>query len=264
MADVREVIRGELAQVEEQRGVRILFATESGSRLWGFASKDSDYDVRFVYAKTTDEYLSLENRPDTIEWMLDEKLDIVGWDLRKFLRLMRNSNPTTFEWLGSPEPYLELPPFQRVRDVAPECFDPTTHTLHYISMAKKQDVRYIRNVKPTPKHYLYAVRATLAARWTHQRQQPVPMLFTDLVDEMPETDIRTIVDGLVVDKLCGVEKEECERIPRLDSWLESNIDELQRLTEGAEKRPQCPFEKLDDTFIRVIKETEAWDTQSDT
>ena len=37
-----------LAEIEQENNVRILFACESGSRAWGFESKDSDYDVRFI------------------------------------------------------------------------------------------------------------------------------------------------------------------------------------------------------------------------
>ena len=47
-ADVHAEIMQRLARAEEQHGVRILLAVESGSRAWGFASPNSDYDVRFI------------------------------------------------------------------------------------------------------------------------------------------------------------------------------------------------------------------------
>lgn len=46
---IRHTIEHRLSDIETQHGVRILYACESGSRGWGFASPDSDYDVRFLY-----------------------------------------------------------------------------------------------------------------------------------------------------------------------------------------------------------------------
>jgi len=75
---MRETIREELLAIERERGVRVLLAVESGSRAWGMASPDSDYDVRFVYARREEDYLRLEEVRDTIEWRLDETYDDVG------------------------------------------------------------------------------------------------------------------------------------------------------------------------------------------
>ena len=40
--EVFQRVHNALAQVEAERNVRVLFACESGSRAWGFASRDSD------------------------------------------------------------------------------------------------------------------------------------------------------------------------------------------------------------------------------
>lgn len=45
---------------EAEHGCRILFAVESGSRAWGFASPDSDYDIRAAYVRPLDWYLGLD------------------------------------------------------------------------------------------------------------------------------------------------------------------------------------------------------------
>lgn len=47
--------------------------------LGSIVSRDSDYDVWFVYARLVDEYLRLKETRDTMNWRLDETLDIVGW-----------------------------------------------------------------------------------------------------------------------------------------------------------------------------------------
>jgi uncharacterized protein len=51
---VRERIMAELLDIERRHDVTVLYACESGNRGWGFASPDSDYDVRFLYVHRLD------------------------------------------------------------------------------------------------------------------------------------------------------------------------------------------------------------------
>jgi predicted nucleotidyltransferase len=67
-----------LAALEAQHGIRILYACESGSRAWGFPSPDSDYDVRFVYVQPLPWYLGLDEGPDTLNFPVDDELDLAG------------------------------------------------------------------------------------------------------------------------------------------------------------------------------------------
>ncbi|MCL2632851.1 MAG: nucleotidyltransferase domain-containing protein, partial [Coriobacteriia bacterium] len=88
---IADQIIAKLVAIEQSEGVRILHAAEAGSRAWGFASPDSDYDVRFIYVRTTTDYLKLNSVRDVIELKLEGDLDINGWDLQKTLRLLHNS-----------------------------------------------------------------------------------------------------------------------------------------------------------------------------
>lgn len=92
---MRARIAAELARVEREQEVRILYAIESGSRAWGFASPDSDYDVRFIYARPRDWYLSIEARRDVIELPIAGDLDVNGWDVKKALTLLCKPNPVS-------------------------------------------------------------------------------------------------------------------------------------------------------------------------
>jgi predicted nucleotidyltransferase len=80
---VRAEILRRLRAAEIEHDVRILYACESGSRAWGFASPDSDYDVRFIYVRRPDWYLSfdIERRRDVIEYPITDEIDCAGWDL---------------------------------------------------------------------------------------------------------------------------------------------------------------------------------------
>lgn len=85
---MEKLIVSKLHEIEQMEKVRILLAVESGSRAWGFASPDSDYDVRFIYIRDKEDYLRLNTMRDVIELPIDEVLDINGWDLQKTLRLL--------------------------------------------------------------------------------------------------------------------------------------------------------------------------------
>lgn len=107
-----EEVRRRLADVEATDGVRVLLAVESGSRAWGFPSKDSDYDVRFVYIHPPDWYLAVdtEMHRDVIERPIVDEIDLSGWEIRKALLLFAKSNPPLLEWLSRGL----RPPFLRV------------------------------------------------------------------------------------------------------------------------------------------------------
>ena len=67
MRDIQKEIQENLDAIENQYDVKILLAVESGSRAWGFASPDSDYDVRFIYVHRPEEYLRIDTMKDVVE-----------------------------------------------------------------------------------------------------------------------------------------------------------------------------------------------------
>src|SRR5512138_462471 len=95
------LITSRLAEIESDNNIKIVYACESGSRAWGFPSANSDFDVRFIYARPVEWYLSIADARDVIECPIDDRLDISGWDIKKSLQLFRKSNPPLLEWLGS-------------------------------------------------------------------------------------------------------------------------------------------------------------------
>src|SRR5262245_7291893 len=132
-------IQTRLSLIEQDEGIKILYACESGSRAWGFASSDSDYDVRFIYVRPRDSYLSIdiENQRDVVEQPLENALDINGWELRKALRLLRKSNPPLLEWLGSPIVYREVTDMAAaMRALVSRWYSPIACAHHYLHMAQ--------------------------------------------------------------------------------------------------------------------------------
>lgn len=97
--EIVQSIKEKLSQIERGENIRILYACESGSRAWGFASADSDYDVRFIFVRPLEDYLRIKDLPDFIDGELNEVYDINGWDFKKFCNQLNKSNPVLFEWI---------------------------------------------------------------------------------------------------------------------------------------------------------------------
>ena len=184
---MKEIIVQKLREIEEREHVKILLAVESGSRAWGFASPDSDYDVRFLYVRTMTDYLRLDPVRDVIEQPINDLLDINGWDLQKALRLLYKSNPTLFEWLKSPIVYMETEFADRMRAVMNDYFSVKHSLYHYISMAEGNYRKYLKTERVKAKKYFYVLRPLLAGQWILKTGSPPPMLFSELAEaELPE------------------------------------------------------------------------------
>jgi len=249
---VRALIQQGLDDIEREHAVRVLYACESGSRGWGFASKDSDYDVRFVYVHPVDWYLSVERHRDVIELPISGDLDISGWDLRKALQLLRKSNPALLEWLSSPIVYREdAPVMARFRELSREYYTPETCMRHYLHMASGNFREYLQGEKVWTKKYLYVLRPVLACRWIEGGHGPVPMAFARLLEAVaPEGPVRTAIDSLLEQKRAARELDEGDRIPVLNQFLGAEIERLKQRLAGT--RADVPPTDSLDAFFRWV------------
>jgi predicted nucleotidyltransferase len=178
---MKGIIREKLEGIELGNSVKVLYACESGSRAWGFASPDSDYDVRFVYMQTRDQYLSIRERSDVIELPVNEVLDIGGWDCRKALQLFLKSNAVLYEWLQSPIVYKETTGFaSELRGLMGKYFSMRAGGHHYLSMARNTLENDLQGDSVKLKKYFYALRPALACLWVVERAGVPPMEFGSL------------------------------------------------------------------------------------
>ncbi|MFT8211713.1 MAG: nucleotidyltransferase domain-containing protein [Symbiopectobacterium sp.] len=179
---VQRRIKLALAEVEARYQVKVLYACESGSRGWGFASPDSDYDVRFLYVHRPEWYLRVEPQRDVIELPIDDELDVCGWEWRKALCLLKRANPTLLEWLDSPIVYQEDREItSELRAAVPTWFSPTKARWHYLSMARKNFRGYLQEETVRLKKYFYVLRPLLAVRWIEAGKGMPPMRFSQLL-----------------------------------------------------------------------------------
>lgn len=207
--------------------MKILFACESGSRAWGFASPDSDYDVRFVYVRPAEWYLSfdVERRRDVIEYPIVDEIDCSGWDLRKALYLFTRTNGALFEWLNSPISYIESgDAANSLREYAPEVFNSTALCYHYSHMAKSNAKEYLFREKVKLKKYFYVMRPLFAIRYIEAGLGIPPVRFQELVDAVAPDNLKPGIAQLIEVKSRTKELGLGEPIPEIGQLIQSELD----------------------------------------
>ncbi len=226
---IRAEIEARLAAIEADHGVRVLYACESGSRGWGFASADSDYDVRFIYVHPLPWYLSVSTSRDVIELPLAQSLDISGWELRKALGLLRKGNATLVEWLDSPVVYrADLRFLDVIREAARQTHRAERSFHHYVHMARRNCREYLRGERVRLKKYLYVLRPLLATLWIEQGRGVAPMRFQALVDGLvTDRELRAAIDSLLVSKRATTEAEYGQPLPIIDAFIEQELTRLE-------------------------------------
>ncbi len=164
---MKEKILERLRQIEKDNDVRIIYAIESGSRMWGFASETSDYDIRFIYINNPRYYLSVNKKKDYIEVMDKEKnLDFAGWDIKKSLSLLLKSNMSLYEWINSPVIYVNSDEMESFISLSEYLWEKKNLIYSYIHLARGNYQHYIVNKKEIKlKKYLYILRTIAACMW---------------------------------------------------------------------------------------------------
>ncbi len=280
-----ELIRRKLKEIEETEHVKVLHAVESGSRAWGFASADSDYDVRFIYVRQKEDYLCLQDRKDFIEWELDETLDINGWDLQKALRHFHKSNAVLYEWLGSPIVYDTTPEWKRVKSSVIHYFSCKAAMYHYFASANKSYLTCLgkeadgismeeerpmeekhsmeeehsmeeKNSMIKYKKYLYILRPLLACRWIEQKACPPPVPFQHLADAVLEESMKPVVEKLLEEKMRMTESQEGKRILKLDAYLAEQLEYYKQKAHSMEDDRKADWEELNQLFLGIVSSLE--------
>ena len=250
---MREKIQEQLRRIEEAENIKILFAVESGSRAWGFASPDSDYDVRFIYIRRLEDYLRLNTIRDVIELPIDDALDINGWDLQKTLRLLHKSNPTLFEWFSSPIVYQETEFADKFRDLMMHYFSSKKTMYHYVSMAEGNYREYLKGDLVKAKKYFYALRPVLACQWILDRGTPPPMLFSELLKTELPVELIDVVNQLLELKMNSPEVKLIKRISEINEYLDESIPRIKRAVRLLEDSLTPDWNELNQLFLQSLE-----------
>lgn len=220
-------IREQLLKLEKDKGIKVLLAVESGSRAWGIPSPDSDYDVRIIYIHSTDWYLSIEDRKDSIDYFEGELLDISGWDIRKALKLLKKSNASPMEWARSPIVYYQAQGFvEELTQLSSDFFIPKHTVNHYWGIAKNSFHSNLKDGKIVLKKLFYVLRPLLAAKWIIVYNEIPPITLSELMMQIENEKIKTKIEGLIKFKESAVERYTYNIEDDIMKYVESLFDEV--------------------------------------
>jgi len=250
---VEELIKSKLKEIETIENIKILHCIESGSRAWGFASPDSDYDVRFIYVRPKEFYLRLDKTRDVIEWQLDDTLDINGWDISKALSLLYKSNPTLFEWNSSPIVYKTTKEWESIASIINKYFVAKSGLYHYLSTAKSNYSEYLKGETVRFKKYFYVLRPLLACKWIIAEGTPPPMLFSELMDKYLDEAIKPDVLKLLDLKMNNPEITEGKRFDKVNEYLDKTILEIEEQIKSLPYLHEQSWDELNNVFLSLLK-----------
>jgi predicted nucleotidyltransferase len=253
---MRDKIITELSGIEKLHNIKILYAVESGSRAWGFASATSDYDVRFLYISDIRRYLDIDSQRDTIEIFKDNKLlDFSGWDFRKTLKLFQKGNPHLMEWLYSPIVYCDrYGAADKLRKLASGCFNQTASIYHYLHMSERNYNEYINNSQIRVKRYFYVLRTIFACRWILKHNSQPPVRYSELFDdiELPSS-LRLEIEKLFRLRISLEEDTYVDKVKVMDEYILSQL-ELLRAYDSAAQCQTAASADLNDIFIDTLSD----------
>lgn len=194
---MKNKILNEIKKIEEEKGIKVVYLLESGSRAWNWESEDSDFDVRGVFIQ---DYANFIEEDKQIDKFVGD-LDIVLWDLKKFFRLLIESNPSVWEWLSSDIIYLENKLFEELRLIYEKQFNKLKMQEHYRSMARQNFEKYInRNTKKANlKKYVYVLRSIACINFIEKEGLPPPKDYKEIINYLPG-NIQKFFEKVVEDK----------------------------------------------------------------
>jgi predicted nucleotidyltransferase len=167
---MNKVVSETIAKLEDENDIIVLYCAEVGSRAWGYASKSSDYDVKFIYKKKDHtHYLNLDQNNDQIRCNLlkqkteeteETDYEFEGWCIYKAMTLLKSSNASVMEWIYSPIKYINRNNFlEGCTNILSKMHTNVSLIYHYKNNAMVNWKTYIEGKRIVKtKKYLHVIR----------------------------------------------------------------------------------------------------------
>jgi len=261
---------------EELSGRKPIFYTLSGAHLYGFPSKDSDYDIRGCHILSLKDICRLKEERDVIEKM-DGDFDFVSFDIKKELFLLLKNNSNVLEHIFA-KPLTEGPEFKELRRIAEKSLSKKIYEPYHGLAVHNYEKYILRNsgegktyemhnpgkthlnpditfrtpgngkANSTVKKYLYVLRSQMAGIYALEMGRIEPDI------NILNTHFRfPVVDDLIAIKRSGSEKELLHSAEEAESLISKLWKELDIALENSplpKRTPEEAYEMADEFLLK--------------
>jgi len=253
---IKNQIMQKLHETEETHQVKIILAIESGSRGWGFAAENADYDCRFIYVHKKDWYLSVLDNPDFIEYPVDEVFDIKGYDITRALKYIMKPQAVMHEYLSSNEVYIcDTAIVRKLQTLALDFFNPIPISYHYLGLAKRTLSEITAADTAKIKKYFYVLRpiANLNFIWQY-RKMPYMEYFKTLEELDLNPEILQAINELTALKMASKEHDFVSQIRLLVDYFEAEIAKFDSCIKEMAHEKNRNYASVDDVFRSILED----------
>jgi len=254
--NIKQAILQKLHETQEAYQVKIPLAIESGSRGWGFAATNADYDCRFLYVHKKEWYLSVLERKEFIEYAVDEVFDIKGYDITRVLKYIMKPQAAIYEWISSNEIYIcNEPVHTQLQALAAAFFNPIPISHHYLSLAKKMFAEINDAESAKIKKYFYILRpiANLNFIWQH-RKMPYMEYDKTLAEIDLKPEILSAIQDLTARKMAAKEHDLITKFEPLVNYFQTEIARFDDCLKDMKHTKNKNYDAVDEVFRSIIKD----------
>lgn len=231
----------------------LLFAVLSGAHMYGFASPDSDFDVRGVHILPLPDVLRLNDGQERVGVMRDEQgleLDLTTHDIKPYFERLLNKNGNMLEQIYSPHVLHTTPYHEELKAIAKDCVT-RFYAYHYLGFSARKWEEFAAQPADAKqvKTLLYVYRVLFTGLHLMRTGDPVADL----------NELNQVFQQSFVDDLIAFKQETGETATLNDVDVAFHRREYERLHEELDAAkdnthlPENPsgVAALDDLLVRV-------------
>ena len=237
---MEEKILKTLKEIEKENNIEIIFAADTGSRTLGYSNENSDYDIRFIYVQ-----IDMIQRKEL-------NMDFLGFDLKKTLNLLKNSNVQIWQWLYSSKIYVASDYSEEIKKLSKEYFEVKKFFHQYARIIGNNYKRKIKNKEKLKAKYYLILLIRIASMLKIENETEYN--FSEGIEEslkvLPE-NIKEKIIKMNLERKNG--KEFVKQDFKLNNYIENKIKIFQEKADNllGEKKD---IEKINNFFFRIVSE----------